>query len=116
MSNITDSIDLTKTTIVFASHHGRQSGKIPDTWLEKLDPQIIVIGEAQSRHLNYYTGYQTVTQNKAGDITMDCIGNEVHIYVSNVNYKNDALTNKGLPNSHGAKYAGSITVETQYTP
>jgi hypothetical protein len=56
-----------------------------------------------------------VTQNKAGDITMDCIGDDVHFYASNFNYTNDALTNRGLPNSHGAKYVGSITVETQYT-
>jgi len=58
MENIKDNINLGKTTIVFASHHGRKSGKIPDSWLEKLDPQIIIIGEAPSRHLNYYTGYK----------------------------------------------------------
>jgi beta-lactamase superfamily II metal-dependent hydrolase len=46
MKSITADIELPKTTIVFASHHGRHSGKMPDTWLERLDPQIIVIGEA----------------------------------------------------------------------
>src|SRR3546814_7219402 len=86
MENIVDSIDLAKTTVVFASHHGRASGKIPNSWLEKLDPQIIVIGEAPSRHLNYYTGYKTITQNSAGDITMDCVEDKVHFYVSNTNY------------------------------
>lgn len=115
MENIADDIELTKTTIVFAAHHGRESGKIPDAWLEKLDPQIIVIGEAPSRHLNYYTGYSTVTQNRAGDITMDCSGDKVHFYVSNTNYSNDALTDEGLSNAFNAKYVGSITVETEYT-
>ena len=115
MEKITDCIELKKTTIVFASHHGRDSGKIPDVWLEKLDPQIVVIGEAPSRHLNYYTGYKTVTQNMAGDITMDCIGNKVHFYVSNDKYSNDALINEGMANLESAKYVGTITVETEYS-
>ena len=92
MESITDSISLTKTTIVFAAHHGRDSGKIPNSWLEKLDPQIIVSGEAPSRHLNYYTGYKNITQNSAGDITMDCVGNKVYIDVSNENYTHNWLT------------------------
>jgi beta-lactamase superfamily II metal-dependent hydrolase len=113
MERITDHIELEKTTVVFAAHHGRDSGKIPDSWLEKLDPQIIVLGEAPSRHLNYYTGYTTITQNKAGDITMECDGNKVHFYVSNPSYTHKRLTDEGrtsFPN-----YVGSITVETEYT-
>jgi beta-lactamase superfamily II metal-dependent hydrolase len=113
MENILDSIDLQKTTVVFAAHHGRHSGKIPNSWLEKLDPQIIVIGEAPSRHLNYYTGYQTITQNKAGDITMECSGDRVHFYVSNPNYSHSELTNEYQ--SKFPNYVGSITVETEYT-
>jgi hypothetical protein len=115
MEDITNDIDLTKTTVVFASHHGRKSGKIPDTWLEKLDPQIVVIGEAPSRHLNYYTGYNKVTQNSAGDITMDCVENKVHFYVSESEYKNTALSDEGKEDAHGGTYVGSITVETEYT-
>jgi len=113
MENITDSITLEKTTIVFAAHHGRQSGKIPDSWLEKLDPQIIIIGEAPSRHLNYYTGYVTVTQNKAGDITMDLVDDKVHFYSSKPGYSHKQLNDEGktkFPN-----YVGSITVEPEYT-
>ncbi len=113
MEKITDHINLKKTTIVFASHHGRDSGKIPDSWLEKLDPQVIVIGEAPSRHLHYYTGYNILTQNSAGDITMDCVNDKVHFYVSNANYKPKFLRDDGqraYPN-----YIGSITVETEYT-
>lgn len=113
MEKITDHIDLEKTTIVFASHHGRDSGKIPDSWLEKLDPQIIVIGEAPSRHLNYYTGYTTITQNKAGDITMECVDDKVHFYVSNLDYKHTKLADEGKNTFDN--YVGSITVETEYT-
>lgn len=113
MEKITDHIQLEKTTVVFASHHGRDSGKIPDSWLEKLDPQIIVIGEAPSRHLNYYTGYQTITQNKAGDITMECLDDKVHFYVSNPKYSHPGLTDEGMTTFES--YVGSITVETEYT-
>jgi beta-lactamase superfamily II metal-dependent hydrolase len=115
MEDISDAIDLQKTTIVFAAHHGRDSGKIPNAWLEKLDPQIIVIGEAPSRHLNYYTGYKTITQNMAGDIVMDCVDNSVHFYVSNHDYQHKGLTDEGLPNMGDSKYVGTITVETEYT-
>lgn len=113
MENIADSIELEKTTIVFAAHHGRKSGKIPDSWLEKLDPQIIVIGEAPSRDLHYYTGYKTITQNLAGDITMDLVGDKVHFYSSNPTYYNKKLDDEGQ--SAFDNYFGSITVETEYT-
>ena len=113
MESIEDSIDLEKTTIVFAAHHGRTSGKIPNSWLEKLDPQIIVIGEAPSRHLSYYTNYKTITQNKAGDITMVCSDDKVHFYVSNEDYSHDELVDEGQ--SEFPNYIGSITVETEYT-
>ena len=113
MEKITESISLEKTTVVFASHHGRNSGKIPDSWLEKLDPQIIVLGEAPSRHLHYYTGYMTITQNRAGDITMECVDDKVHFYVSNPNYSHNGLTDEGRETFEN--YIGSITVETDYT-
>jgi beta-lactamase superfamily II metal-dependent hydrolase len=113
MENISDSIELTKTTIVFAAHHGRQSGKIPNSWLRKLDPQFIILGEAPSRHLHYYTNYEIITQNKAGDITMDCVGNKVHFYVSNPSYTHHALKKEGQTRFY--YYLGSLTVETEYT-
>ncbi|QDQ84779.1 ComEC/Rec2 family competence protein [Paraburkholderia megapolitana] len=115
MEAIADHIHLEKTTVVFGSHHGRESGKIPDSWLEKLDPQIIIIGEAPSRHLHYYTGYETITQNRAGDITMECVGNKIHFYVSSSNYTADHLIDEQRGNAFD-NYIGSITVETEYTP
>lgn len=114
MKQIKDDIDLTKTTIVFASHHGRESGRIPHSWLEKLDPQIIIIGEAPSRHLNYYTGYQTITQNSAGDVTMDCEDNKIHFYAGNKNYSSPPKLDNLYKNRFNY-YMGSLTVETEYT-
>ena len=96
MEYILDDIELRKTDIVFAAHHGRKSGKIPDSWLDILEPEIIVIGEAPSRELEYYSGYNTLTQNKCGDITMDCDEGKVHFYVSKNEYgKRDWLDDEG---------------------
>ena len=53
-------------------HHGRSSGKIPKEWLDAIEPKIIVIGEAPSEKINYLSGYNTITQNSAGDIIFDC--------------------------------------------
>lgn len=113
MESIVESIELKKTTIVFASHHGRKSGKIPNSWLEKLDPQIIVVGEAPSRHLHYYTGYKTITQNLAGNITMDLVDDKVHFYVSSETYYHNELEDQ--MQSRFPNYVGSITVESEYT-
>ena len=113
MEDIVDEIELEKTTVVFAAHHGRNSGKIPNSWLEKLDPQVIVIGEAPSRHLNYYTGYEILTQNRAGHITMECVGNKVHFYSSESDYSKDFLNDEGCTSY--PNYFGSLTVETEYT-
>jgi len=113
MEDITEDIDLKKTTVVFAAHHGRDSGKIPHSWLEKLDPQIIILGEAPSRHLNYYTGYQTITQNSAGDITMECDADQIHFFVSNPNYEGPELDDRKVDGPDN--YLGSLTAETKYT-
>jgi len=56
-------VTLSKGNILFAPHHGRDSGKIPKSMLDKLKPDIIIIGEAPSANLNYYQGYNTITQN-----------------------------------------------------
>jgi beta-lactamase superfamily II metal-dependent hydrolase len=82
MEDIFDDIELPETTIVFAPHHGRKSGKLPNAWLDKLKPKIIVIGEAPSRHLHYYNSYNTITQTSAKDITFIPDGNRVHCYAS----------------------------------
>lgn len=118
MEKIFDDIKLEKTTIVFASHHGRESGKIPNSWLEKLDPQIIVIGKAPARHLHYYTGYSKITQNRAGDITFECDGGYIHIYSSNEKYEpTSPLSDKilDLSKNNSDYYIGSIELEKEYT-
>lgn len=86
MENIVDDINLPQTTVVFAPHHGRKSGKLPNSWLDKIKPEIIVIGEAPSRHLHYYSDYNKITQTKAKDITFIAKDGNLHCYSSDENY------------------------------
>ena len=86
MENIEGEILWPRVDILFAPHHGRESGKIPNSILRTMDPKIIIIGEAPSNNLNYYGNYNTITQNTAGNICFECVTNWVHIYVENSNY------------------------------
>lgn len=95
MEQIEDSFEISPVDIVFAPHHGRRTGRIPYTLLQKLNPQIIVIGEAATEHLHYYQGYNTITQNSAGDVIFDCVEGKVHVYTSKAytrDYLNDELS------------------------
>lgn len=98
------------TTVVFAPHHGRDSGKIPSSLLTKLSPKLIVIGEAPSDHLNYYKDYNTITQNTAGDILFDAGETYIDIFVSNKNYtKTDGMVKRStISNKNDMFYLGSI--------
>lgn len=110
MNNIKDKVDWIKADIVFASHHGRSSGRIPNDILEKIKPKIIIIGEAPSENLDYYTGYETITQNTAKDIVIVCEDNTADFFVSNSNYKT-APTNLKIiygKNLDGYAYIGSL--------
>lgn len=109
MEEISDELKLTQTDIVFAPHHGRDSGKIPDNLLKILDPKIIVVGEAPSQHLHYYPNNNTITQNSSGDIAFELDGDKVHIFASNQNYSVNFLSDLKQKNVHGF-YLGSITV------
>lgn len=95
MENIKNEIALPKVNVLFASHHGRKTGKIPKEWLEQMNPDIIVIGEAPSENLDYesYDDYNKITQNSAGDIVFECCESKTHIYVSKEGYSVDFLDN-----------------------
>lgn len=108
MEKIEDSVDIPDIDILFAPHHGRDSGKVPKNWLDKMTPEIIIIGEAKAKHLNYYNGYNTITQNSAGDIIFECGNGKVHIYVSDENYSVDFLNNENK--STFENYIGTLDV------
>lgn len=110
MEKIKDLIELPKADIIFAPHHGRSSGKIPKEWMESIDPKIVVIGEAPSEKINYLSGYNTITQNTAGNIIFDCDTGIVDVYVSNEKYSVDFLKDKKKSNKYNGKYIGSLDV------
>lgn len=113
MESIENEITLSKADIVFAPHHGRSSGKLPTKWLNQISPKVIVIGEADSSMLDYYKGYNTITQNTAKDITFKCETGKVHIYVSASGYSVDYLNDEKRTNTSLGNYIGSFDTKEQ---
>ena len=111
MDNIKDKVDLPKVNVLFAPHHGRDSGKIPEGWLKKMKPDLIIIGEAPSKDLNYYQNYNTMTQNSTGDITFCLKERLVNIFSSNKNYSVNFLKNKQIESKENEYYIGSLECE-----
>lgn len=109
MEKIIENIKFPNIDILFAPHHGRDTGKVPEKWLTQMNPKIIIIGEAPSEDLNYYQGYNVITQNSAHDITFDCISKKVHIHVSNNEYSVDFLDNENI--SSNQNYIGTLNLE-----
>lgn len=110
MEKIKDTVELPEADIIFAPHHGRSSGKISKEWMESISPKIVIIGEAPSEKINYLSNYNTITQNTAGDIILDCESGIVDIYVSNENYSVKFLENNKKSNAYGATYIGTLNV------
>ena len=112
MEKIIDEITLPKVNILFAPHHGRKSGKVPKKWLEQMNPDIIIMGEAPSKNLDYaaYDDYNKITQNSAKDIVLDCLTNKINIYVSDDNYSVDFLDNENLSDNHDCSYLGTLNL------
>ncbi len=112
MENIIDEVSFPKVNVLFAPHHGRKSGKVPNEWIEKMDPDIIIMGEAPSENLDYagYDNYDKITQNSAGDIILDCVENTIHIYVSNENYSVDFLDYEYMSGKYGCYYLGTLNM------
>jgi beta-lactamase superfamily II metal-dependent hydrolase len=119
METIKDDVKLEKTQVVFAPHHGRESGTLIKEWLDKLKPKLIIIGEAPAENICYYPNHDTITQNSAGDITFNCNDNEIDIYVSEKSYADtkrfngyihNVLPRRGYKSGFGY-YVGTIVCD-----
>lgn len=108
MENIEYDVEWPEVDILFAPHHGRDSGKVSESILKKLNPKIVVIGEAPTEDLNYYADYNTITQNSAGDITFDCIEKKIHIFVSSSDYSVNFLDDENI--SGDDYYIGTLNL------
>lgn len=113
MENIKEDVDLNKTNILFAPHHGRKTGKVPNEWIEKLDPDVIIMGESNSKDSDYasYPDHNKIRQNSAGDIIFDCTGKKIHIYVSAPNYEVDFLDNENKNDFPDYNYIGTLNIK-----
>jgi beta-lactamase superfamily II metal-dependent hydrolase len=107
MEAVENEVVMASTDILFAPHHGRDTGEVPAKWLGEMDPNLVIIGEAPSEHLNYYSGYNSITQNSAGDITLECETGKTHVYVSNEEYSVDFLDNEYKLDTYGT-YIGTL--------
>lgn len=110
MEAIQDSVDLEQAHVLFAPHHGRQSGRVPGKWLDRIDPSVIVVGEAPSADLTYYSGWNTITQNSAGDVVFDCLEGRTRVFVSSATYSVDFLDSEFgvVPCPPGVRYIGTF--------
>ena len=77
-----------------------------------MNPDIIVMGEAPSKNLDYaaYDDYNKITQNSAGDIIFDCLTNKVNIYVSSDSYSVDFLDDENLADKYDCNYLGTLNL------
>ena len=78
--------------------------------MDKLTPRLVVVGEAPSDELDYYSDYETITQNTAGDILFETNGDYLDIFVSESGYsKKDGMVKNWNHRHHsGMYYLGSI--------
>lgn len=110
LESVEDEIDFSHVDVVFAPHHGRKSGALPKSVLDKITPSIIIIGEAPSSDLKYYSDYNTITQNSSGDIIFDCDGDKIRIYVESDTYSVDFLEDEECYDTYG-NYIGTLFIE-----
>lgn len=110
MEKICDKVTLPKTNILFAPHHGRKTGKIPDKWIKQLDPDIIIMGEANSKDSDYssYINYNILRQNSAKNIRFECEDNQINIFSTNPNYTVNFLKDDNIISYEDDYYIGSI--------
>lgn len=111
MESIQNDIKLPSADIVFAPHHGRYSGAVPQKWLEQIAPKVIILGQAPSEDLKYFDNYNQITQNTAKDITIINDGKKIHFYSSNPNYKTcKFLNNEDKNNTVDGYYIGTLNL------
>jgi len=112
MENVIDDVVFKKINILFSPHHSRRSGKVPEKWLKQMNPDLIIVGEAPSRDLEYYQNYNTITQNTAGNITFYLKSGVVNIFSENSEYpvKDFLVDNQLDSNEYDEHYIGTLEV------
>ena len=96
--------------VLFHPHHGRDSAKPPAELLDILGPQIVVIGNAPSEHINYGDPDQTITQNTAGDVVFVNEDGFIHVFTQQaINNPPKMLRKRAIrPQIPGFYYQGTF--------
>jgi hypothetical protein len=105
MARVADEVELPRVEIVFAPCHGR--ARMPARWIEQIDPQVVVLGEASAEHSEYYEDRNHIRQKATGDITFECLEGVTHVYVGSDTYQAEFLEDRGIPDRFGP-YLGSV--------
>ncbi len=93
--------------ILFAPHHGRDSGRDYD-FLKVLTPTVTLFGNASSEHLAYDKYPPTrITNNQAGYVVIDITESRINLYVKNEEFSRAFCKKKGWPApTYSAKFQG----------
>lgn len=78
--------DVTNVDVLFAPHHGRDSGRNYD-FLKSVNPKVTLFGNASSKHLAYNCYKPTrITNNQAGYVIIDITETKITFYVKNYEF------------------------------
>ena len=83
------SSDITNVDVLFAPHHGRDSGRSYE-FLKTVNPKVTLFGNASSKHLAYdcYKPIR-ITNNQAGFVIIDITQAGMSFYVKNFDFARD---------------------------
>jgi beta-lactamase superfamily II metal-dependent hydrolase len=103
--------DVADCDLLMAPHHGRDSGRSWD-FLDLLKPRLTLFGVARSEHLAYAAWNQRnldkITNNQAGNVVLDVVGNQLHVYVENDAYAESRNPSDSTRNSQGYRTLGYL--------
>jgi len=103
--------DVADCDLLMAPHHGRDSGRSWD-FLDLLKPRLTLFGVARSEHLAYAAWNQRnldkITNNQAGNVVLDVVGNQLHVYVENDAYAESINPSDSTRNSQGYRTLGYL--------
>ncbi|MFG1499558.1 hypothetical protein ABMA70_05055 [Halobacteriovorax sp. XZX-3] len=95
--------------VLIAPHHGRKSDRKWD-FIDVLKPKLVLIGNAPSEYIAYdkYKKYGSIiTNNQAGDITLEFSSDSISIYVANKSFA-EKFENSFYSNVEDAYYIGCV--------
>jgi beta-lactamase superfamily II metal-dependent hydrolase len=111
--------DVENCSILFAPHHGRKSGRSFE-FLDVVKPKMTFFGCASSGHLAYQAWNSrklpVVTNNQAGNIVLECEGDEIHVFVQNEKFAKASGRDMRIKNAQGYIHYSSIKETAEIKP